>query len=461
MRDCIFRGLGLIALGVVFAGTSAIGQQVPQLASRPGAAYTLYLNFGGFNFTGTWGGGTNDPRPGLTPAYSIDSNTGAFSNTELQNIRRAWARTAEKYVGFNINVTTIDPAIAAGQAGSDFSRQAYYDSTQRLMHSVIGGNGNWFEGGQYGGVSNFRTTPNAYSVAAWNGGAGRGLKTNWSFMGPNFGWASDVQFVGEVTAHENGHGLGLGHQSDYIGNSYWEEYSSGSGTGTGSYAPIMGDSYRSQRGTWRVGDTTGSNNQRATQNDVHLLGANSGLDMVDSGIGHSFASATPLALIGNTVNSVLSKGHINPITENNPNPIGEDNYSKDIFSFISTGGQVNLRLTNGNQFLQSGVADPGATLRSRLRVFDAFGNLVGAGVEDGSTLFTNFSANLGVGTYFAQVSSFGGFTHAGQFNGASYFDMGSYFLSGSGSLAPVPEPGTIIALGVGAFALIRRRRNKS
>lgn len=447
----------VLAIGLVFVGSSAVAQ-VPQLSSRPGAAYTLFLNYAGFNFTGRWGGGATDPTPGNTPAYSIDGNTAAFSQDELTNIRLSWARTAEKYVGFNINVTTVDPAIAAGQAGSDFTRQAYYDSTARLMHTVIGGTGSWFNNGNSGGVSFGGTTANSYAVAGFNSGAGRGYKTNWSFMGPSFGWAWDPQFVGEVTAHENGHGLNAGHQSDFSGNAFINEYSSGSGTGNGSYAPIMGNSYSSQRGTWRLGDTPTSNNGRATQNDVHVIAANSGLNYVDSGIGHSFATSTPLAIASGSVDPQMAKGHINPITENNPSAIGEDSYTKDVFAFRSTGGQINLRLNNGNQLLQVGTADPGATLRSRLRIFDSFGNLVANGIEDGSTLFTTYSGNLGAGDYFAQVSSFGGFQYAGSFNNNQYFDMGSYFLTGSGSLTMVPEPATMAALGIGALALMRRRR---
>lgn len=455
---CVSQRMALLALGIVVCGSSAYAQ-IPELSSRSGAAYTLYLNFGGFNFTGTWGGEVGGPTPGNTPAYSVDANTGSFTATELTNIRRIWARTAEKFVGFNINVTTIDPAIAAGQAGSHFARQAYYDSTARLMHTVIGGTGSWAN--FIGGYSFVGTTQNSYSVAGFNSGAGRGLKTNWSFMGPNFDWAGDTQFAGEVTAHENGHGLGAGHQSDFNGNAFVNEYSSGSGVGNGSYAPVMGNSYDSQRGTWRIGDTAvGQNNARQTQNDVHVIAANSGLNYVDSGVGHTFATATPLAIASGTVDPLMAKGHINPITETNPNPIGEDNYTKDVFAFRSTGGQVNLRLNNGAQLLQAGTPDPGITLRSRLRIFDSFGNLVANGTEDGSTLFTTYSANLGAGDYFAQVSSFGGFQFAGNFNNGQYFDMGSYFLTGSGSLAMVPEPATLAALGLGAAALLRRRRRK-
>ena len=43
---------------------------VPVLNSLPGAPYTLYLDFAGFNFTGGWGGGKRQAprRPSRMPA---------------------------------------------------------------------------------------------------------------------------------------------------------------------------------------------------------------------------------------------------------------------------------------------------------------------------------------------------------------------------------------------------------
>ena len=444
-----------LALGLAVIGSSALGQGVPQLSSRPGAAYTMYLNFGGFNFTGTWG--NTNRTPGNVPAYSVDSNTTSFTAEEIQNIRNVWARAAEKYVAFGINVTTVDPAIAAGQAASDFQRQAFYDKTARLIHTIIGGTNDWYGGA--GGVSYVDVAKNSYDPNQHNGGAGAGWKTNWTFTGSGgtFGWANSLQFLGEATAHECGHAFGCSHQSDFTGNTKVNEYSSGNGTGSGSYAPTMGNSYNAQRGAWRQGDA-GSTNNRRTQNDVHVIASNPGLNLIDDGIGHTFSTATPMAIVDNAVDSSLAKGYIRPLTENNPNPIGEENYTKDIFAFRSLGGNINLRLDNGSQYLTPGVADPGATLRSKLRIFDRFGNLMAMGTEHSSTMYSTYSANLAAGDYFAQVTSYGGFTYGGQYNNGSYFDMGSYFLSGSGSLTMVPEPATLAALGLGALALMRRRR---
>src|SRR5262245_19546730 len=100
--------------GVTFAETHP---PAPALSSRPGAAYTLYLDFSGFNFSGKWAVTPANPAgqgtPGNRPAYDTDGDATTFTNAEISKIKECWARTAEKYSPFNVNVTTVDPAVAA------------------------------------------------------------------------------------------------------------------------------------------------------------------------------------------------------------------------------------------------------------------------------------------------------------------------------------------------------------
>lgn len=421
---------------------------VPLLSSRPDAPYTFYLNFAGFNYTGNWSSGT----PGSTPSYFGVSSTGTFNSTQQNRIKQVWARVAEKYAPFNVNVTTIDPAVAAGRADTDAHRQAYYDSQARMMHTVIGGTGGWSGGG---GVSFVGTTQNSYSTSG-NGGAGLGRHTNWVFAAQA---PTSYQFVAEASAHEIGHGMKLDHQSDFNGTAKINEYSSNNGaTGNGSYAPIMGNSYSTQRGTWRIG-TAGDNGNPVSQNDVATLLSNNGVGgFIDDGIGHGFGTATDLPLTGLTINNTLAKGVIVPSSSANPQAMGEDSYLSDFFRFRTEGGLVSMKLTNGSQYLTPGTADPGATLDSVLRVYDSSMNLVGMATRDGSTLFSTFSMNLGVGNYFAKISSIGGYSSTFA-TPASYYTMGSYFLTGSG-FTPVPEPATMLGLASGLAFFYRRRRNQ-
>lgn len=430
------RTLAAGSLGLVL-GSQALAQSpaVPALSSRPGAAYTMYLNYGGFTYTGNWAG----KAPGTVPAYSIDGNTAAFSSADLAGIRESWARTAQKYSAFNINVTTVDPAVAAGQAGTDLQRQNYYASQRGMMQSIIGGSNAWYNSGA-GGVSYVGVTQNAY------GPTNSQFHTNWTFPA-NLG-GGNAKYVAEATAHEQGHGLGLDHQSDQATNA---AYSTNNGaSGNGSYGPIMGAPYNAQRVTWRVG----------SQNDVVDILSNTGMGgLIGSSFGQSFSTATPLPVIGNTVDFNLASGIIVPKNGGANGPLGVDNYTSDYFAFNTLGGSVSLTVNEGTQFLVAGQADPGTTLDSTLTIFDATGNQIGTGLSDVTTLKKSFSGSLSAGLYYARVGSRGGYTSSYEPN-APYFTMGSYFLTGSGVTA-VPEPATFAAVGLGLLALARRRRKSS
>ncbi len=440
MRTFSPRPLALVALALL-AGGALARPLAPQLASRAEASYTLYLDFSGFDYAGTWYGKT----PGSVPAFTTDGDATTFTAGEEGIIRDAWARVAQKYTAFNVNVTTIDPAVAAGRAGTDADRQTYYGSTAKLMHTIIGGSNAWFSSGA-GGVSYVGTTQYA---------AGAEYHTNWAFP-DNLGRSG--KNIGEAAAHENGHGLSLNHQNDESDRS---EYSTNGGaSGNGSYAPTLGVGYSSQRSVWRTGktnDASGRPNQ-IPQDDVRTLLSNDGIgDLVNDGIGGTFATATPLpVLTGGTVDAARAQGIIVPKNGAANGPLGVDSYTSGVFSFLSLGGAVTLTANDGSQFLAPGQADPGATLDSTLSIFDGLGNLVGTGIADASTLKETFSGTLARGQYYARVSSRGGYVSSREPN-SPYYTMGSYFLTGSG-VASVPEPATLVALGVGAAALLRRRR---
>ncbi|MGC4045900.1 MAG: hypothetical protein QM758_19080 [Armatimonas sp.] len=426
----LFLTLSLLAL-------CTVAHAAPALNSRPNAAYTLYLNFDGFSYTGTWG--NTGKTPGNVPAY-----TG--NDTQLREI---WARTAEKYAAFDVNVTTVDPAIAAGQAGSALARQNYYDNTPRVMHTVIGGSNGWYGGG--GGVS---------YVGVASGSFPGGYKTNWVFPA-NLGFSPKI--IAEASAHEIGHAFGLDHQGDNTGNTgQSNEYSSNGGSvGNGSYAPIMGNSYSSQRGAWRVGTTSTTT---TVQNDVQTIFSNNGMSLINDGVGKSFATATALPMAGPVVDSAaaLAGGVIMPTSGSSADPIGINNYTKNYYRFsLGASSLISLTVNSGADWITPGTVAVGGTLRSRLNIYSA-GNLIsalGVGTEAIDTLSTTFSGTLAAGDYFAEITSFGGFPSAFD-STARYYDMGSYTLSGSG-FAPVaaPEPGTIsLLLLPGLGLLIRRRR---
>jgi hypothetical protein len=428
IRRLRFRSLALTVLGctVPFLAANARADVhttgVPQLSSLPGAPYTLYLDFAGFNFTGTWGG--TGQTPGSVEAF--DHVSGSFDAAEQTRISEVWAGAAQAYTAFNINVTTVDPAVAAGQADTDAHRQAYYEQTARLMHTIMTPSSGWY--GPYGGVSYVDVTQYSYNPVGYNGGAGAGWHTNWDFADT---WYSNQQ-AAQPAIHENGHGLNLLHQGDYQGSTNVSEYSLGDGnSANGTYAPIMGAAYYTQRGAWRLGDSNNGTSGH-TQNDVADLLGNSGLGSFrDDGIGHTQPTATPLPLSGTSVNYNLAKGIITPASATSPTPMGASNYTSDYFAFQAGTAPISLTVHDGTEFLSPGTADPGATLRSTLTIYNAQGLIMGTGVEDASTLFETFSGTLPAGNYYAKVSSYGGHAQTlGSYNTTYYYDMGSYFLTG-------------------------------
>ena len=222
------RRFGLVLLMASVLSGRAVSEPhplAPAFNSRPGAAYTLYLNFSGFNYAGNWGG----QAPGVVHAFNNQAGAN-FTTDEQAWIKNIWARTAEAYSAYDINVTTVDPAVAAGQAGTDAQRLAYYDATPRVMHTLIGrpNNNNFFSGA--GGVS---------FVNVWESAQSNGQSTNWVFW--NRYGPTAFHNIYTATAHENGHAAGLSHQGDYIGTMQVNAYSTNNSSG--SIAPTMGVAY--------------------------------------------------------------------------------------------------------------------------------------------------------------------------------------------------------------------------
>ncbi|MGL4420152.1 MAG: hypothetical protein ACRCZF_05780, partial [Gemmataceae bacterium] len=189
--------------------------------------------------------------------------------------------------------------------------------------------------------------------------------------------------------------------------------------------------------------------------------ANSGIratttsGFVNDGIGQTRATATALALTGNSINSNTAKGIISPLSSDNPNPIGVSNYSTGFYSFsVGQGGSnVNITLKSGRSTLTVGTADEGATLNATLLLLDANGTVLNTSALNG-IVDENITRHLSAaGTYFIQIQSAGGFTDV---NGYTYFDMGSYFITGS--ITPVPEPMLIFTIVIGVGLGVRQAR---
>lgn len=434
----------LLTMVLAVAAFSSLSAQpvAPVLNSRPGAAYTLYLNFTGFQYTGQWGGQT----PGITPAYNNQTGP-TFTAAEQANIKNIWARIAETWTMFDVNVTTVDPAAAAGHT-TYLARQHYYDTTARVHHTVIGDGASNFFGGA-AGVS---------YVGVWSGShaAGSGFGTNWTFTNRSGGYNS-FKRIASVTTHENGHAAGLSHQGDYVGATRINEYSTNNGST--DTRPALGTGNAQNRIVWAVGRV--NTNVNNIQNDALRIIQNSGMGgFVNDGIGRTLDTATPLVLNGNSIDSLANQGVIVPVSTTAPDPIGVDNYTKGYFSFTTVTAGINTITVNaGTQWITTGVPDPHQSLDATLRLFDAAGNQIAFSAT--SSLSETISTFLNPGNYVIEVSSAGGKFASrgpnGDWDQKLFYDMGSYFLTGN--ILAIPEPGgfTFVVL---LSLLAMRRRNR-
>jgi len=319
---------------------------LPALSSNASAAKKLYLDFNG-HVQSSWGTFTNV----VTPAFDQDGNPSSLSSGELAAIREIWTRVAEDYSPFNIDVTTIDPGLAA----SGVARVA------------IGGHYSDWYGSSAGGVAYVggftNTMPNVAYV--FEDALGNG----------------NPRYVAEAAAHEAGHLFGLQHQAVWSGTTLVEGYN----TGTGDWAPIMGTGYYADRTTWHRG--TSSISSTSIQDDMSILASTIGWRADD------YASTTAAATTLTAGTSVNLAGVISGPTD------------VDLWKFTTAGGSTNLQLS-GAQY--------GGDLDAVLEIKNASGQTIATSAPT-TSLGASISQTLGSGTYYVAVHGSSGYGNAGQF----------------------------------------------
>lgn len=321
---------------------------VPVLHSDPGAPAEVYLDFTGAPAQ-TWG----SYQVPATPAYDVDGDPSTFSDAELARIHEIWARVAEKFSPFNLDITTQDPGLyAPGHA----------------LRVVIGGDGAW-DIANSGGVS-------------YVGGFAQGPATVWVFS-KNL-TDGDAHYTAEAIAHESGHAFGLQHQSVWGPSGLLNVYN----PGDAATAPIMGRSYSAARGLWWRGPDP--NSPTETQDDLAIIASpGNGFGYRPQDHGQTLATADAVTVTGNTFNET---------------GVIETTSDTDFFTF-TTGA--------GNVALEADVAPLGPTLDLKVLLFDAKGTLVAA--ADTQSLGERLSENLPAGTYYVCIASHGGYGDVGQY----------------------------------------------
>ncbi len=271
------------------SGTYDLAQTL-LLHSRPAANHVIYLDFNGHTTTNIF---DSDWDNLTSPAWDPSNNGAAFTNTEMQTIQKVWARVAEDFAPFNVDVTTQDP-------GVERLRKVGASDTQWGIRVVI-------------------TPDDAPSPGA--GGVGYLESFTFSTDTPVYVFVDTDKDIAEVASHEVGHSLGLDHDGDTFG-----EYYDGHGSGTLSWGPIMGASYDPNVTQWSRGEYAGANN---TEDDLALITTGNGFTYRNDDFGSSQGTAFALLPQGSSTVSA-TYGVI------------ERNTDSDWFSFWSNPGTISL-----------------------------------------------------------------------------------------------------------------------
>ena len=227
--------------------------QTFQLASRPHAGRTIYLDFNGNVTQSTaWNRRTGQSRL-ESQAWSLDDDRTTWTRVERRTIQRIWAAVAEDFAPFDVNVTTQRPPL-------DDLRRTGSDDDRWGVRVVVG------------------TDP---GIAPGSLGIAYVGSFNWSSDTPAFVFATDPSDVALAISHEVGHTLGLRHDGTN-GSPYYR--------GAAGWGPIMGNPLNQEVTQWSRGDYPGGNN---AEDDLAIIAA-AGLTLLPDDAADTFADGAPL-----------------------------------------------------------------------------------------------------------------------------------------------------------------------
>lgn len=341
------------------------------LNSLAGADHTIYLDFDGHTTTDTlWNANFNSDEPIHTPAYNFLGDNETFADSELARIQRIWARVAEDFAPFNVNVTTQDPGVEA-------LRRAGSGDTQWGARVVIGDDTFY---GNAGGVAYIGSFV-------------------WTSDTPSFVFNTSERGVSEAASHEAGHALGLFHDGRT-----GEEYYGGHGSGATSWAPIMGVSYYQSVSQWSQGEYADATRQ---EDDLTIIATSNGFGYRADDYGDSYADARALLQAGE-VEFDTTFGII------------EQNTDDDFFSFLAGAGAATIDVT---------PLSFGANLDILANLYDSTGTVISSS-NPTDLLHASISLDLPTaGQYFLSVTGTGvGDPQTGY---SDYGSLGNYRISGA------------------------------
>lgn len=329
------------------------------LHSRPGAQRTIYLDFDGHQLPdGTaWA-----PQGYFAPPYNAEGSGSTFTAHELAVVQSVWARVAEDYAPFDVDVTTEDPGLAAIRR-SNSADQVYGTRVVITDEATTCGCG----GVAYLGVFDSTGTTHDYYQPAWvyTLGVGHGAHN-----------------IAEAASHEAGHNLGLNHDGTSTQGYY---------AGHGAWAPIMGVGYDEPITHWSRGEYAGANNG---EDDWAVMVSNGAPSLPDDHGDHT----APTSL--GSADTVDTSGLITPRYAT------DDDDDVDAFTFTAGAGPVTLRADPAET---SPNLDIALTLRDASGVVvasdDPVSNQVSGDVASG--MAAALDVTLAGGTYTIEVDGVG------------------------------------------------------
>jgi pre-peptidase/reprolysin-like metallo-peptidase family M12B len=244
-----------------------------ELHSKAGSNRVIYLDFDGHTVTNTaWNQG-RAATINIT-AYDTDGNPNNWSTAEQNVVREVWARVAEDYAPFDVDVTTQAPAESAidrtSASDQQYGTRVVIDPTSWYQSSCGCG------GVAYVGVYDSSSQHAYYQPAlVFTKGVGTGAKN-----------------IAEAASHEAGHNVGLSHDGTASVGYY---------AGHGAWAPIMGVGYSKAISQWSKGEYSGANNK---EDDFAVIGQN-GLALRTDDHGNGTTDASALSL-GTTANGIYA-----------------------------------------------------------------------------------------------------------------------------------------------------------
>jgi hypothetical protein len=324
------------------------------LHSKPDATRSIYLDFNGHTTTGTsWNFQYSGGAAIVTPAFNTDSDPSTFSDAEVAYITEVWARVAEDFAPFDVDVTTQDPG-SAGLSKTSTGDTAYGTRV------VIGGSSlDWLESG----------VASAAGVGFLNTFTGSTDTPVFVFQTQTH---SNAFEAASASSHEVGHALNLDHDGTL---SPAREYYSGQGI----WSPIMGADYTSLN-QWSKGEYASASN---TEDDLAIITSH-GLSYRTDEAGNTLATTAQVTITSST--SATASGIITKSSD-------IDFYE----FFVGATGQADIRIN---------PAAVGPNLDILASLYDSTGTLIATSNPTGA-LNAFFNLTLDPGAYYVSIDGTG------------------------------------------------------